>query len=132
MTKETISKKIENYGAQSFHLGDALIGAGAVLLGLLIFLWINYDPNTSKDALAQKIELLEGRVERLQQSNLDRISDIGDVDLKVLRLNNTLRDLESDIKSYDSKLQADANRDQFFDMVERLIERADRDGVVGQ
>jgi hypothetical protein len=124
-----VKQKIEQYGAQPFHLGDALIGAGAVLLGLLIFLWINYDPNTSKDTLASKIELLEGRVERLQQSNLDRISDIGDVDLKVLRLNNNLRDLESDVKLYDSKLKADANRDQFFDMVERLIERADRDGV---
>lgn len=124
-----VKQKIEQYGAQPFHLGDAFIGAGAVLLGLLIFLWINYDPNTSKDTLASKIELLEGRVERLQQSNLDRISDIGDVDLKVLRLSNNLRDIESDVKSYDSRLKADANRDQFFDMVERLIERADRDGV---
>ena len=124
-----VKQKIEQYGAQPFHLGDALIGAGAVLLGLLIFLWINYDPNTSKDTLASKIELLEGQVERLQQSNLDRISDIGDVDLKVLRLSNNLRDIESDVKLYDSKLKADANRDQFFDMVERLIERADRDGV---
>jgi len=129
MTKDTINKKIENYGAQPFHLGDALIGAGAVFFGLLIFLWINYDPNTSKDTMAYKIELLEGKVERLQQSNLDRIGDIGDVDLEVSRLNNSLRDLKSDINRYNSNLKADANRDQFFDMVERLIERADRDGV---
>ena len=129
MTTKTISKKIENYGAQTFHLGDAFIGAGAVLLGLLIFLWINYDPDTNKESMAFKIELLEGQVERLQQSNLDRISDIGDVDLEVSRLSNNLRDLKSDIKLYDSKLKADANRDQFFDMVERLIERAERDRV---
>ena len=129
MTKETISKRIENYGAQTFHLGDAFIGAGAVLLGLLIFLWFNYDPDTNRESMAFKIELLEGQVERLQQSNLDRISDIGDVDLEVSRLSNNLRDLKSDIKLYDSKLKADANRDQFFDMVERLIERAERDRV---
>ena len=124
-----VKQKIEEYGSQPFHLGDAFIGAGAVLLGLLIFIWFNYDPDTNRESMAFKIELLEGQVERLQQSNLDRISDIGDVDLEVSRLSNNLRDLKSDIKLYDSKLKAEANRDQFFDMVERLIERAERDRV---
>ena len=124
-----VKQKIEEYGSQPFHLGDAFIGAGAVLLGLLIFLWINYDPETSKDRLAQKIELLEGQVERLQQSNLDRMKDIGDVELNVSKLNNNIKDLKSDINSYDSKLKAEASRDQFFDMIERLIEKADREDV---
>ena len=124
-----VKQKLEQYGSQPFHLGDAFIGAGAVLFGLLIVIFFNYDPETSKTRLAHKIEMLEGQVERLQQYNLDRMRDIGDVELYVYKLNNNLKDLKSDIKQYDSKLKAEANRDQFFDLVDRLIERADRDSV---
>jgi len=127
-----VKQKLEQYGSQPFHLGDALIGAGAVLFGLLIVIFFNYDPETSKTRLAHKIEMLEGQVERLQQYNLDRMRDIGDVELYVYKLNNNLKDLKSDIKQYDSKLKAEANRDQFFDFVERMIERSTKDGAVGQ
>jgi len=124
-----VKQKLEQYGSQPFHLGDALIGAGAVLFGIMIVIFFNYDPETSKTRLSHKIEMLEGQVERLQQNNLDRMRDIGDVELYVSKLNNNIKDLKSDIKQYDSKLKAEANRDQFFEMIDRLIERADRDGV---
>ena len=124
-----VKQKLEEYGSQPFHLGDAFIGAGAVLFGIMIVIFFNYDPETTKSRLASKIESLENRIEFLQDQNLDRIRDIGKVDVQVFKLNNNLKDLKSDIKSYDSKLKAEANRDQFFEMIDRLIERAERDSV---
>jgi len=89
----------------------------------LIVIFFNYDPETSKTRLSHKIEMLEGQVERLQQNNLDRMRDIGDVELYVSKLNNSIKDLKSDMRSYDTKLKAEANRDQFFDMIDKLLEQ---------
>ena len=125
MTKDTINKKIEQYGAKEFHLADAFLGASVMLAVIALWLAFAVPPKATKS----EIESLENRIEWLQDSNLDRIGDIGDVELQVLKLNNNLKDLKSDIKQYDSKLKAEANRDQFFEMIDRLIERADRDGV---
>ena len=125
MTKDTINKKIEQYGAKEFHLADAFLGASVMLAVIALWLAFAVPPKATKS----EIESLENRIEWLQDSNLDRIRDIGDVELQVLKLNNNLKDLKSDIKQYDSKLKAEANRDQFFEMIDRLIERADRDGV---
>lgn len=121
-----VKQKLEQYGSQPFHLGDAFIGAGAVLFGVMIVIFFNYDPETSKTTLAHKIESLENRIEFLQDQNLDRIRDIGEVDVQVFKLNNNIKDLKSDIKSYDSKLKAEANRDQFFKMIDRLIDQSER------
>ena len=118
-----VKQKLEQYGSQPFHLGDALIGAGAVLFGIMIVIFFNYDPETTKSRLSHKIEMLEGQVERLQQYNLDRIRDIGDVELYVSKLNNNIKDLKSDMRSYDSKVKAEANRDQFFSMIDKLLEQ---------
>ena len=118
-----VKQKLEEYGSQPFHLGDAFIGAGAVLFGLLIVIFFNYDPETSKTRLSHKIEVLEGQVERLQQNNLDRMRDIGDVELYVSKLNNSIKDLKSDMRSYDTKLKTEANRDQFFKMIDKLLEQ---------
>jgi hypothetical protein len=118
-----VKQKIEEYGSQPFHLGDALIGASAVVFAIAIVIFFNYNPDTSKTTLAHKIEMLEGQVERLSQSNLDRISDIGDVNIRVSRLNNSLQDVKSDIRQYDVKLKAEANRDQFFRMIDKLLEQ---------
>ena len=118
-----VKQKLEQYGSQPFHLGDAFIGAGAVLFGIMIVIFFNYDPETTKSRLASKIESLENRIEFLQDQNLDRIRDIGDVDVQVFKLNNNLKDLKSDIKQYDSKLKAEANRDQFFSMIDKLLEQ---------
>jgi peptidoglycan hydrolase CwlO-like protein len=125
MTKDNINKKIEQYGAKEFHLADAFLGASVMLA--IIAMWIAFavPPKATKS----EIDTLEKRIEWLQESNLDRIRDIGDVELYVSKLNNNIKDLKSDIKQYDSKLKAEANRDQFFEMIDRLIERADRDGV---
>ena len=125
MTKDTINKKIEQYGAKEFHLADAFLGASVMLAVVALWLAFAVPPKATKSEIAT----LEKRIEWLQDSNLDRMKDIGDVELQVLKLNNNLNDLKSDIKQYDSKLKAEANRDQFFDLVDRLIERADRDGV---
>ena len=125
MTKDTINKKIEQYGAKEFHLSDAFLGASVMLAVIALWLAFAVPPKATKSEIAT----LEKRIEWLQDSNLDRIRDIGDVELQVLKLNNNLKDLKSDIKQYDSKLKAEANRDQFFEMIDRLIERADRDGV---
>ena len=125
MTKDTINKKIEQYGAKEFHLADAFLGASVMLAVIALWLAFAVPPKATKS----EIQSLENRIEWLQDSNLDRIRDIGDVELQVLKLNNNLKDLKSDIKQYDSKLKAEANRDQFFEMIDRLIERADRDGV---
>jgi peptidoglycan hydrolase CwlO-like protein len=125
MTKDTINKKIEQYGAKEFHLADAFLGASVMLAVIALWLAFAVPPKATKSEIAT----LEKRIEWLQDSNLDRIRDIGDVELQVLKLNNNLKDLKSDIKQYDSKLKAEANRDQFFEMIDRLIERADRDGV---
>ena len=125
MTKDTINKKIERYGAKEFHLADAFLGASVMLAVIALWFAFAVPPKATKSEIAT----LEKRIEWLQDSNLDRIRDIGDVELQVLKLNNNLKDLKSDIKQYDSKLKAEANRDQFFEMIDRLIERADRDGV---
>lgn len=125
MTKDTINKKIEQYGAKEFHLADAFLGASVMLAVIALWFAFAVPPKATKSEIAT----LEKRIEWLQDSNLDRIRDIGDVELQVLKLNNNLKDLKSDIKQYDSKLKAEANRDQFFEMIDRLIERADRDGV---
>ena len=125
MTKDNINKKIEQYGAKEFHLADAFLGASVMLAVIALWLAFAVPPKATKSEIAT----LEKRIEWLQDSNLDRIRDIGDVELQVLKLNNNLKDLKSDIKQYDSKLKAEANRDQFFEMIDRLIERADRDGV---
>jgi hypothetical protein len=118
-----VKQKLEQYGSQPFHLGDAFIGAGAVLFGIMIVIFFNHDPETSKSTLSHKIESLENRIEFLQDQNLDRIRDIGDVDLQVLKLNNNLKDLKSDISKYDNQLKAEANRDQFFSMIDKLLEQ---------
>ena len=110
---------------KEFHLADAFLGASVMLAVIALWLAFAVPPKATKS----EIDTLEKRIEWLQDSNLDRIRDIGDVELQVLKLNNNLKDLKSDIKQYDSKLKAEANRDQFFEMIDRLIERADRDGV---
>ena len=68
-----VKQKLEEYGSQPFHLGDAFIGAGAVLFGVMIVIFFNYDPETSKTTLAHKIEMLEGQVERLSQEDYEHV-----------------------------------------------------------
>jgi len=121
MTKDNINKKIEQYGAKEFHLADAFLGASVMLA--IIAMWIAFavPPKATKSEIAT----LEKRIEWLQDSNLDRIRDIGDVELQVLRLNNNIKDLRNDVSKYDSQLKAEANRDQFFKMIDKLLEQGE-------
>ena len=122
MTKDTINKKIEQYGAKEFHLSDAFLGASVMLAVIALWLAFAVPPKATKSEIAT----LEKRIEWLQDSNLDRIRDIGDVELQVLRLNNNIKDLRNDVSKYDSQLKAEANRDQFFKMIDRLLEQGER------
>ena len=121
MTKDTINKKIEQYGAKEFHLADAFLGASVMLAVIALWLAFAVPPKATKSEIAT----LEKRIEWLQDSNLDRIRDIGDVELQVLRLNNNIKDLRNDVSKYDSQLKAEANRDQFFKMIDRLLEQGE-------
>ena len=121
MTKDTINKKIEQYGAKEFHLSDAFLGASVMLAVIALWLAFAVPPKATKSEIAT----LEKRIEWLQDSNLDRIRDIGDVELQVLRLNNNIKDLRNDVSKYDSQLKAEANRDQFFKMIDRLLEQGE-------
>lgn len=125
MVKEQLEKKIERYGAQEFHLGDAFIGGLAVTFMFLIIIVFNYDHETSGKRLLTKIESLERQVTHLQDENLQRIGEVGEV-------NNDLWSLEMRVKQIDSEKTASANRQEFFDFVERMIERSTKDGAVGQ
>ena len=121
MTKDTINKKIEQYGAKEFHLADAFLGASVMLAVIALWLAFAVPPKATKAEIAT----LEKRIEWLQDSNLDRIRDIGDVELQVLRLNNNIKDLRNDVSKYDSQLKAEANRDQFFKMIDKLLEQGE-------
>jgi len=124
MTKDNINKKIEQYGAKEFHLADAFLGASVMLAVIALWLAFAVPPKATKSEIAT----LEKRIEWLQDSNLDRIRDIGDVELQVLRLNNNIKDLRNDVSKYDSQLKAEANRDQFFKMIDKLLEQGE--GIV--
>ena len=119
MTKDTINKKIERYGAQEFHLSDAFLGASVMLA--VIALWIAFA--VPSKATKSDFEVLENRIEWLQEENLDRIRDIGGVKSKITSVEWDINDLEKEIRSYDTKLKAEANRDQFFGMIDKLLEQ---------
>ena len=120
-----VKQTLERYGAQEFHLGDAFIGGLAVTFMFLIIIVFNYDHETSGKRLLTKIESMERQITHLQDENLQRIGEVGEV-------NNDLWSLEMRVKRIDTEKTASANRQEFFDFVERMIERSTKDGAVGQ
>ena len=122
MTKDTINKKIEQYGAKEFHLADAFLGASVMLAVIALWLAFAVPPKATK----AEIESLENRIEWLQEENLKRIRDVADAKNGVWSVEMDVIDLKKEIKSYDTKLKAEANRDQFFKMIDRLLEQGER------
>ena len=122
MTKDNINKKIEQYGAKEFHLADAFLGASVMLA--IIAMWIAFavPPKATK----AEIEALEDRIEWLQEENLKRMRDVADAKNSVWSVEMDINGLKKEIKSYDAKLKAEANRDQFFKMIDRLLEQGER------
>ena len=122
MTKDTINKKIERLGAQEFHLADAFLGASVMLA--IIAMWIAFavPPKATK----AEIESLENRIEWLQEENLKRIRDVADAKNNIWSVEMDINGLKKETKSYDTKLKAEANRDQFFKMIDRLLEQGER------
>ena len=122
MTKDNINKKIEQYGAKEFHLADAFLGASVMLA--VIALWIAFavPPKATK----AEIEALEDRIEWLQEENLERMRDVADAKNNIWSVEMDINGLKKEIKSYDTKLKAEANRDQFFKMIDRLLEQGER------
>ena len=122
MTKDNINKKIEQYGAREFHLADAFLGASVMLA--IIAMWIAFavPPKVTKS----EIESLENRIEWLQEENLKRIRDVADAKNNIWSVEMDINGLKKEIKSYDAKLKAEANRDQFFKMIDRLLEQGER------
>ena len=122
MTKDNINKKIEQYGAKEFHLADAFLGASVMLAVIALWLAFAVPPKATKS----EIESLENRIEWLQEENLKRIRDVADAKNGVWSVEMDVIDLKKEIKSYDTKLKAEANRDQFFKMIDRLLEQGER------
>ena len=122
MTKDNINKKIEQYGAKEFHLADAFLGASVMLAVIALWLAFAVPPKATK----AEIESLENRIEWLQEENLKRIRDVADAKNGVWSVEMDVIDLKKEIKSYDTKLKAEANRDQFFKMIDRLLEQGER------
>lgn len=119
MTKDNINKKIERYGAQEFHFADAFLGASVMLA--IVALWIAFvvPPKATKSEIAT----LEKRIDWLQEENLERIRDVADAKNNIWSAEMDISNLKKEIKSYDSKLKAEANRDQFFRMIDKLLEQ---------
>ena len=122
MTKDKLNDKIERLGAQEFHLADAFVGASVALVAVMFWIMFLTEPKVTEKRLQQKIDFVESQIEWLQEQNLERIGDIGDTNRKINSVEWDISDLESEIRSYDSKLKAEANRDQFFKMIDRLLE----------
>ena len=122
MTKDTINKKIEQYGAKEFHLADAFLGASVMLAVIALWLAFAVPPKATKS----EIEALEDRIEWLQEENLERMRDVADAKNSVWSVEMDINGLKKEIKSYDTKLKAEANRDQFFKMIDRLLEQGER------
>lgn len=125
MVRDTLDKKIERLGAQEFHFADALVGASVALVAVMFWIMFLTEPKVTEDRLQQKINFVESQIEWLQEQNLARIGDIGDT-------NNDLWSLKMRVKQIDSDKTASANRQEFFDFVERMIERSTKDRAVGQ
>ena len=118
MTKDNINKKIERYGAQEFHFSDAFLGASVMLA--IVALWIAFivPPKATKSEIAT----LEKRIDWLQEENLERIRDVADAKNGIWSVELDINSLEKEIRQYDAKLKAEANRDQFFKMIDKLLE----------
>lgn len=123
MARDTLNKKIERLGAQEFHFADAFVGASVALVAVMFWIMFLTEPKVTEDRLQQKIDFVESQIEWLQEQNLDRIGDIGDTNRRIRSVDNDVTKLEQDIKSYDNQLKAEANRDQFFSMIDKLLEQ---------
>lgn len=115
-----VKQTLERYGSQPFNIGDAFIGAVTVLAGIMVVLAFNYDPEQSKQRLANKIELLEGQIQRLHETNLEQMTDIADLERDLFKMNLRFRE----VQTADSR---NANK-QFFDMMEKMIEKSKTHG----
>ena len=119
MTKDKLNDKIERYGAQEFHIGDAFLGASLALVLMMFWIMFWATPKATQDDIA----ILEDRIEWLQEENLDRIRDVGDVKNDVWSAEMDISNLKKEMRSYDAKLKAEANRDQFFKMIDKMLEQ---------